>query len=146
VTQLTHNDTQDRLSDWGAAAVDPAPVTTITAPRNGAKLDHKRPFAARGVATDAGGVTGVSVSLRQRLKHGGCRWWDGRAWVAKACNVPIWVAARGTTQWSWTPPVTLKKTTGQVADYRLAARARDTAGALDPTLQQGRNASVFTVR
>lgn len=147
VKQLTHNDTQDRVSDWGASTVDELPATKVVAPAMNAALTHKAAKAplARGTVADDRGVASVSVALRERRRDGRCDWWTGRTWKRGACGARTWLKATGTTSWSWRMPK-LQKTVGSRRDYTLYARATDSGGQVERTLTGGRNAITFTVR
>jgi Tol biopolymer transport system component len=144
VTQLTHNDTPDRMSDWGA---DLPPETTITTPKQGQVVSLSTPLRARGTATDPVGVASVRVALRQTMADGRCRWWNGSGFATGPCGRYVWRPAPGTEGWSWPLPLASMQTTSVkgVRDYRLYATAVDAGGTPESAVEFGRNAVAFKV-
>jgi len=145
VTQLTHNDTQDRMSDWGAAPAA-APAVTIVQPRHGATYRRAAFSAIEGTASSGQGVRAVHVALRVRLADGSCRWWTGTHFAGRGCAAQLWLRAAGTTSWSLRLRHRLPATTGRIRNYTAYGRAVDRAGDRTSAFEVGVNANTFRVR
>lgn len=95
-----------------------------------------------GTATDTGGsgVKTVYASLRRELNATTCTHWNGKKWVQRACNRPIWIAAKGTGAWS----LELPKQTAAGA-YVLQVAGLDVAGNRQTAFVSGVNLRKYTI-
>jgi Tol biopolymer transport system component len=144
LVQLTHNDTQDRLSDWGAApAVPVAPTTEILQPKHGADLRRTAFSTIEGRASGERDIIAVHVALRQRLADGTCRWWTGSRFTAQGCGTRLWVKAAGTKSWSFRLKHRLGVSGRRIRSYTAYARATDDARMRTSKFEAGQNANTF---
>jgi len=145
VTQLTHNDTQDRMSDWGAAPAA-APAVRIGQPRHGATYRRAAFSAIEGAASSGQGIRAVHVALRMRLADGSCRWWTGTHFADRSCAAALWLRAAGTTSWGLRLRHQLPATAGPIRNYTAYGRAVDRAGGHTSAFEAAMNANTFRLR
>jgi DNA-binding beta-propeller fold protein YncE len=102
-----------------------APGTVLEAPAPEATA-ALGPVAVTGSASDDQGVAGVRYAVQHRTSG---QWWTGNGWSGTQRWFDATVASPGAarTTWSasWNPP--------SANDYRVTARAADTAGNVDAT-------------
>lgn len=119
------------------------PETRIGSPLHRETYDRDRLRRFRGRATDGrgSGVTLVEVALKQRMRRGGCRWWNGETFIPGPCGEALWITAKGTDRWRYRLPGPLPTSTGRsrVSWYELRARARDADENQETTTPRGRN-------
>ena len=134
-----------RIQDDDADNV--APKSRVTRPSHGASYKRAKLLGIRGTATDAPGkLKRVRVALRRTMKSGGCRWWNGKLWVARSCTKKLFLIAPGLETWTHKLPVLLKKSVGtNVKHYTVYSKATDDAGNSETTFKVGRNANRFEV-
>lgn len=148
LVQLTHNDTQDRMSDWGAGVAAPAaaPTTTVTRPEQGATYRRLGFDEIEGRASSDAGVKSVKVALRRRHADGSCRWWTGSKFEVGPCGERRWVEASGTTRWTYKLDQRLALTDDRIRSYTAFARAVDVNGRRTSKLETGTNANTFFIK
>lgn len=72
-----------------------APTATVTNPANGSNIGGPGPYSVTGTASDSDGtVTAVDVEIQRQDTS---QYWNGTGWQAGA----VWLAATGTTSWSY---------------------------------------------
>jgi N-acetylmuramoyl-L-alanine amidase len=103
------------------------PQTVITTPVSGQAFNIVPDFV--GTASGEYPVERVEV----QISHPDGRYWDGHDWITTS----RWLTATGTTVWHYPlPPAALAQTSLITSldqgEYSLWARARDTAGLIDP--------------
>lgn len=91
------------------------PALAVTSPFNGDLLNEAS-HLIRGTASDAAGVDSVGLTIK-RLSDG--RFWTGSVWSTS----PTWLAAAGTTTWSYAWQFDPADQDG--VDYEIVARATD---------------------
>ncbi|HEX6263267.1 MAG TPA: Calx-beta domain-containing protein [Actinomycetota bacterium] len=122
------------------------PTSRITKPKHRKRYPAKKVRRLTGSASDPEvGIALVQIALQQRLGKG-CRWWNGRKFVKRACSSPRWVGAKGGASWSYRLSKLLPSSTGTIKRYELRSRARDEAGNLEASFKRGRNRNRFEVR
>lgn len=117
-----------------------APVAAITQPGSGAKLPRIASVTGTGADPGGSGVRQVYVSLRRQLTATSCAHWDGKKFVTRACNKPIWLKAKGTAKWSLAFPAIT--TAGK---YVVSAYGVDAAGNKQTKLAAGTSVREFTI-
>jgi hypothetical protein len=83
------------------------------------------------------GVTAVDVAIA-RVAGSRCSWFAGRAWLAGACDQPVWIRAQGTDR--WVAAVQLHRP----GTYRVRSRAVQAGGLIESAVT-ARNSRVFRV-
>ena len=119
----------------------PDPRSEITSPASGSTLRAREFTRVAGTAYSRDTVEVVDVALA-RQAGGGCEWWrpKKKAFVAGTCEEPVWSAAKGTDEWTWTVGATLPP-----GRYRALSRA-DTFIEQEPCCEHGVNLVDFRVR
>lgn len=135
----------------GGATDTTAPSSKITSPKHNTTVKTKNSRKFRGTASDEGGsgVSTVELALREKLK-GGCKWWNGAAFVKGACGEKAFrirprLFLEGNRAWSYTLPDELKPTGDKIKSYTLYSRATDGAGNVETDFEAGRNVSSYQV-
>jgi hypothetical protein len=128
-----------------------APETSITKPRQRGRYRAAQVRKLTGSATDDGGLDEIELALRQRIRGGGCKWWNGNRFVNRACSSKLFsfgdlLDGTGEDTWSNRLAKALRPSVGtSIANYTLFARSLDQQSNQESTFEVGRNANTFEV-
>ncbi|MGH2692457.1 MAG: hypothetical protein ACRDHM_08135 [Actinomycetota bacterium] len=122
------------------------PTSRINAPKHKAEVKVSEARNLQGTASDQGGsgVAKVQLALRQK-RQGGCKWWNGSAFVSGGCTAKVYFDANGEQTWSYKVSKKLQPTGGKIKNYTLYSHATDGAGLVESDFLPGRNLSKFEV-
>lgn len=117
-----------------------APISEITSPNPGDRINNRRFRGVSGVAADdANPVLKVQLALKKRARRG-CRWFTPtrQQLVRRPCDRPFWFTASGTHSWSYSFERVLPG-----GRYQLRSRATDGATHVERLFEAGRNKITF---
>jgi hypothetical protein len=94
------------------------------------------------------GVVRSDMALRQKLKSGRCKWWNGSKFVARACSRKLWLRMKVyETDFYYLRFPALRPSRGtRIRNYTGFSRATDRAGNVESSFTVGRNANTFEVK
>jgi hypothetical protein len=143
-----------RIPGTGADTSDP--ISRFHHPKDGLKYlrGDIRIREMHSITRDIGiaGLARVQIAVRQNLRNGNCRWWNGGIFAVGPCSVRKWLDMSFVTPWSHLEdiygrnfPALTPSVKTKIRSYTAWTRAIDKAGNEESLFQRGRNYSVFEV-
>ena len=126
-----------------------SPKSRITRPKHRKTYRRSELRKIEGTSSDVapGLVDYVGVGIRQKLKNGNCKWFNGNRFVIGPCNDGELVFINTTGNWRLNVAGELAKSVGtKVKFYTAYSQAVDRSGNVETGYQKGRNANKFEIK